>query len=149
MRKLRSLPNLPNDIILHTVDCGILYPNTPHDVDLSALCERLDLRQEKDVTTSTQVAFAEVVVKNNIFNFKEKSLKQKRGTAIDAKFALELKPYLWWRYIDDIFFLWKHGEKKIKEFIEHLNGKHPAIKFKAEWSQTMINFLDVTISLIG
>ena len=71
LRKLRSLPNLPNDIILRTVDCGILYPNTPHDVDLSALCERLDLRQEKDVTTSTQVTVAEVVVKNNIFNFKE------------------------------------------------------------------------------
>ena len=30
-----------------------------------------------------------------------------------------------------------------------MNGKHPTIKFKAEWSQTMINFLDVTISLIG
>ena len=105
MRKLRSLPNLPNDIILRTVDFVILYPNSPHDVDLSALCERLDLRQEKDDTTSTQVAVAEVVVKNNIFNFKEKSLKQKRGTAIDAKFALELKSYLWWRYIDDIFFL--------------------------------------------
>ena len=62
-----------------------------------------------------------------------------------------MKPYLWWRYIDDIdiFFLWEHGEKKIKEFIEHLNGKHPTIKFTAEWSQTLINFLDVTISLIG
>ena len=32
---------------------------------------------------------------------------------------IELKPYLWWRYIDDIFFLWEHGEEKLKEFIEH------------------------------
>ena len=75
LRKLRSLPNVPNDIILCTVDVFILYPNTPHDVDLSALCEWLDLRQEKDATTSTQVAVAEVVVKNNIFNFKGKTLK--------------------------------------------------------------------------
>ena len=25
----------------------------------------------------------------------------------------ELEPYLWWRYIDDIFFLWEHGEEVI------------------------------------
>ena len=62
---------------------------------------------------------------------------------------MELKPYLWWRYIDDIFFLWEHGEKKLKEFIEHLNEENPTIKFTTEWSQTSINFLDVTVSLIG
>ena len=62
---------------------------------------------------------------------------------------IELKPYLWWRYIDDIFFLWEHGEEKFKEFIEYLNEKHPTIKFMPEWFQTLINFLDVTVSLIG
>ena len=62
---------------------------------------------------------------------------------------IELKPYLWWRYIDDIFFLWQHGEGKLKEFIEHLSEKHPTIKFTTEWSQTSINFLDITVSLIG
>ena len=62
---------------------------------------------------------------------------------------IELKPYLWWRYIDDIFLLWEHGEEKLKEFIEHLNEKHPAIKFTAEWCQISINFLDNTVSLIG
>ena len=58
----------------------------------------------------------------------------------------ELKSYLQWRYVDDIFFLWK--KRKLKEFIEHLNEKHPTIKFTAEWPQTWINFLDVTVSLI-
>ena len=62
---------------------------------------------------------------------------------------IELKPYLWWRYIDDIFFLWEHGEEKLKGFIEYLNEKHPTIKFTAEWSKTSINFLDVTVSLVG
>ena len=56
----------------------------------------------------------------------------------------ELNPYLWWRYIDDIFFLWELGEEKLKKFIEYLNEKHPNIKFTAEWSQTSINFLNVT-----
>ena len=58
---------------------------------------------------------------------------------------IELKPYLWWRYIDDIFFLWENGEEKLKEFIEHLDEKHPTIKFTTEWYQTSINFLHVTV----
>ena len=58
---------------------------------------------------------------------------------------IELKPYLWWRYIDNIFFLWEHGELKLKKFIEYLNEKQ-TIKFTAEWSQTSINFLDASVS---
>ena len=167
LKKLRSLPNLSDDIILCTVDVVGLYPNIPHNKGLSALRKRLDLRQEGDFTTLTLVELAEVVLKNNIFTFKEKTLKQKRGTAIGTKFAppysilfmaaleeeilskIELEPYLWWRYIDDIFFRFEHGEEKLKKFIVHLNEKHPTIKFTAEWSQTSINFLDVTVSLIG
>ena len=125
-KKFRSLPNLPDDIILCTVDVVGLYPNIPHEEGLSALRKQLDLSQEKDVTTSTLVELAEVVLKNNIFTFKEKTLKKKRSTAIGTKSAppysilfmaeleeeilseIELKPYRWWRYIDDIFFLWEH-----------------------------------------
>ena len=131
-----------------TIDVVGLYPNIPHEEGLSALRKRLDLR-------------------HNIFTFQEKALKQKRSTAFGTKFAppytilfmteleeeiiseIELKPCLWWRYIDDFFFLWEHGEKKLKEIIEHLDEKHPTIKFTAEWSQTSINYLDITVSLIG
>ena len=62
LKKLRSLPNFPDDIILCTVDVVSLYPNFPHDEDL---------RQLKYVNTSTPVKFAEVFLKNNIFTFKE------------------------------------------------------------------------------
>ena len=169
LKKLRSLPNLPDDIILCTADVVGLYPNIPHDEGLSVLRKRLDLRQEKDVTTSTLVELAEVVLKNNIFTFMEKTSKQKRGRAIGTKMLysiiyvhmfmakleeeilneIELKPYLWYRYIDDIVFLSEHGEEKLKKFIEHLSEKHSTIKFMAELSQTSINLLDVTVSVIG
>ena len=93
-------------------------------------------------------------------------MKQKRDTAIGAKFVptysilflaelegkslekVDNKPYLWWRYRDDIFFIWEHGEEKLRNFLETLNEFHPTIKFTAEWSQKSINFLDVTVSLI-
>ena len=57
------------------------------------------------------------------------------------------KRYLWWRFIDDIFFLWEHGEEQLKPFIDNINKMHPTIKFKADWSKTSINFLDVTVSI--
>ena len=58
------------------------------------------------------------------------------------------KPCLWWRYIEDIFFLWEHGENKLKSLIDKINKVHPTIKFTAERSKTSINFLDVTVSLL-
>ena len=60
----------------------------------------------------------------------------------------EYKPYLWWRCIDDIFFLWEHGENKLKSFIDTINKVHPTVKLIVEWSKSTINFLDVTVSLI-
>ena len=156
------MAGVPSDIILCSVDLVGLYPNIPHDKGLSALQKRLELRRDKKVSTSTLVELTEVVLKNNVFTFGKKTLKQIRGTAIGTKFAppysilfmaeleeeilreVELKPYLWWRFIDDIFFIWEHGEEKLKEFIDVLNKKHPTIKFTAEWSKTQINFLDVT-----
>ena len=52
-----------------------------------------------------------------------------------------------WRYIDDVFFLWEHGEDKLQEFIENLNKMHSTIKFTTASSKTSINFLDVSVQL--
>ena len=159
------MTNLPNYIISCSVDVVALYPNIPHDEGMSVLQKRLELRREKKVSTSTLVKLTKVVLKNNVFTFGKKALKQLRGTAIETKFAspysirfmrkleeeilwaVELKSYIWWRYIDDIFSIWEHGEEKLKEFIDVLNKKHPTIKFTAEWYKTQTNFLDVTVSL--
>ena len=56
-----------------------------------------------------------------------------------------LKPLVWWRYIDDIFVIWEHGEEELQKFLETLNCYHPTIKFTAEYSRAKINFLDVTV----
>ena len=45
LKKLRSLPKLPDDIILCTMDVVGLYPNIPHEKGLSAL--EKDLKPEK------------------------------------------------------------------------------------------------------
>ena len=61
----------------------------------------------------------------------------------------ECKPYLWWRYIDAIIFLWEHDKDKLKSFIGNINKVRHTIKFTSDWSKTSINFLDVTVSPIA
>ena len=109
--------------LLCKVDVVGLYLNIPHEEGLYALRERLNERMEKHVSSDTLCDLAEDVLKSNFLKFDKKTVKQKRGTAIGTKFAppysilfmaeleeeilrkAEFKPYLWWRYIDDIFFL--------------------------------------------
>ena len=60
-----------------------------------------------------------------------------------------LKPFVWWRYIDNIFMIWQHGEEKLKDFLKELNNCHPYIKFTSNYSQEKIDFLDVRVIRSG
>ena len=59
----------------------------------------------------------------------------------------EVKPDIWWCYIDDIFYIWRHGEGKLIQFIDSLKQFHPTIKVTVNVSHTDINFLDVSVAL--
>ena len=67
----------------------------------------------------------ELVLKNNNFEFDGKHYMQKRGTAIGTRMAspyaylfmhdlerVPVKPFIWLRYIDDIFMVWTEGGGK-------------------------------------
>ena len=43
--------------------------------------------ENKQISSDTLVELAEIVLKNNIFEFDETTFKQKRGTAIRTTFA--------------------------------------------------------------
>ena len=42
-------------------------------------------------------------------------------TETDFLKTQELQPFVWLRYIDDIFFIWMHGETELKKFMEGLS----------------------------
>ena len=141
LRKIKELGQLPEGTILCTIDVVGLYPNIPHDEGLAFLKDFLDSRVDKQVTRDTLIELAELVLKNNIFEFSDKTYKQIRGAAIGTKFAppyavifmaaleekilskVKKKASVWWIYIDDIFFIWEHGEESLKEFINEINGR--------------------------
>ena len=39
------------------------------------------------------------------------------------------KPLVWLRHIDDVFFIWIHGEKELHKFREDLNNHRLKMKF--------------------
>ena len=100
-----------------------LYPSIPHEDGLETLRERLIKSEDLKLPVNDIVKMAEFVLKNNIFEFNGKVKKQVAGTAIGTKFAppyaciymdeieteflktQELQPLVWFRYIDDIFFI--------------------------------------------
>ena len=105
----------------------------------------------------------ELVLKNNNFDFDGKHYLQKRGTAIGTRMApsyanlfmhdieskllawVPVKPFIWLRYIDDIFMVWAEGEEKLLEFLKNINNFHDTIKFTFDWSRDCINYLDVQV----
>ena len=58
-----------------------------------------------------------------------------------------LQPLAWYRYIDDIFCLWQHGEEELEKFTTHLNSVYETIKFTIEKLRTSVSFLDTEVHL--
>ena len=107
--------------------CTVGVVSIPHDEGLSALQKRLNWGQKEDVTTSTLIGFAEVVLKNNMFAFKEKRWSKSEVQLLVQNFLHHII-YCWnsavpipvVEYIDDIFFLWEHGEDKLPNWMRNI-----------------------------
>ena len=93
---------------------------------------------------------AEFVLTNNYFEFGQKVFHQISGTAIGVKFAppyacifmdkfetdflktQKLQPFVWFRYIDDVFFIWSHSREELENFMKELNSFRDHINFTFE-----------------
>ena len=158
---MKNLQNIPEGAILVTADIVSIYPSIPHKTGLNALREALDNRENKHIPTDNLLKMAELVLKNNYFEFNGKVKKQLLCTAIGTTFATtyagifmdklesdflksqELTPLLWYRYIHDVFFIWTHGEEKLASCLNVLNNYHTNIKFTHESNKEHIPFLDI------
>ena len=87
LNSLKGLGKLPKGAILCTIDVVGLYANISHTEGLTSLRRDLELRDKKQISSDTFIELAEIVLKNNIFQFDEKTFKQVRGTITGTKFA--------------------------------------------------------------
>ena len=88
--KIKKLGSLPDQAILCTMDIVGLYPNITHGEGLASLRRTMETKDNKQISSDTLTEFAEVVLKNNIFEFDEKTFKQKHGTAMEHKVCTSL-----------------------------------------------------------
>ena len=128
--------------------------------------DALDNRENKSISTEDLIKMARFILQNNYFELNGIVKQQISGTAIGTKFAptyagifmdkletdfLNTQKYLplvRYRYIDDIVFIWTHGEEKLKFFLDDLNKYPPNINFTHESNKEWIKFLDLTVSLL-
>ena len=130
MEKRKTLGCIADNAILVTADVVGLYPSIPHQAGLIALKEALGKSLSKNIPTDDLIRMAEFVLSNS------DAFQQISGTAIRTKFtppyaciymdqveqkflAMQInQPLIWLRYIDDIFFIWTHGEKELQKFVK-------------------------------
>ena len=140
-----------------TSDVVALYLSTPHEPELEALKDTLDRIENKFISTQDLIKMDRFILQSNYFEFNGIVKQQISGTAVGTKFALtytyifmdkletdflntqEYLPLVWYRYIDDIFFIWTHGEEKLEFFLDDLNRYHPYINFTHETNKEGIN----------
>ena len=56
----------------------------------------------------------------------------------DALLLAPFQPYIWWRFIDDIFIVWTHSLYDLQTYTTYLNNNHSTIKFTSNYSSTSI-----------
>ncbi|KAI8495641.1 hypothetical protein Bbelb_266130 [Branchiostoma belcheri] len=163
LRRLNKLGKVPQNAILVTLDVSSLYTNIPTDEGIQACREALQ-NDPADVPTEAICQLLDRILHLNNLEFNEEHYIQVQGTALGTRVAPSyanifmghfedrfvykrtVRPWIWWRYIDDIFAVWTRSEEELKSFIQDLNQAHRTIKFTVETSKTTINFLDVTAS---
>ena len=105
----------------------------------------------------------EIALKNNDFSFCNKFFLQIFGTAMGKTFApncaniyliefdhkartgFHITPEDFFRFLDDVFFLWPGTVDELKQYEQFLNSLIPDINITLNYSDREINFLDTII----
>ena len=145
--QLQNLGPLPDNALLVTLDVSSLYTNIPHNEGIDACRHFLYTRQNKSLPAERICDLIRMILNMNNFSFNNEHYLQIHGTAMGTRMAPSYanlfmgkfeqnaidntvyKPLVWWRFIDDVFMVWTHGEELLKNFISYLNSIHPSIKF--------------------
>ena len=87
LRRLQSLPPLPDHALLFTMDVVGLYSNIPHEDGLEALRTMLNQRPTQQPPTDDIIELARLVLTLNAFQFEDTFFLQTHGTAMGTRMA--------------------------------------------------------------
>ena len=124
-----------------------LYTNIPHDESVSACCEALAERGHTSPPIDDLKALMYDVLTKNNFTFMDDHYLQIFVTSMETRMAPSFaclfisrleqqmldaapcRPGIWWRFIDDVFFIWTRDEKVFILLLNFINSFHRTIKF--------------------
>ena len=108
-----------------TMDVHSLYNNIDHEEGAEACFRALEKRNQKVVSSKTLKSMILLILKNNVFRFSNLIYQQIMGTAMGTPMSFNfanlfmsevesnmlneyeratgIRPFLWLRYIDDVF----------------------------------------------
>jgi len=157
---------------LVSFDVESLFTNVPVPETLKIIESRLEndesLKERTKLPVNVIMELLELCTQCNYFELEKKLYRQDEGMAMGSPLSpifanifmeefeqkalssAELKPKIWWRYVDDTFVVFPHGDDKLKEFLGHLNSISPSIRLTMEEEvQNKIAFLDVCVEKHG
>ena len=162
--RLLQFVHIPDDAYLVTIDVESLYPSIPQSECLSIIYEQMHARKHLVLfNPNLIIKLLHINISSNFFEFGPLIFQQIKGTAMGAAFSPTIaniylstilqrfvssqpkQPYLLKRYIDDIFLIWQHSSEDLREFLTALNQFHPSLKYTWTFSQTSVDYLDITI----
>ncbi|KAJ8917059.1 hypothetical protein NQ315_012978 [Exocentrus adspersus] len=168
IEKLTTI-NINSTELLVSFDVVSLFTNVPVDKTLSIVRNKLENDNNlKDRTKLNVSAFMELLtlcIKTTYFQLENDFYQQDFGMAMGSSLSPIMsnifmehfeetyvksyinKPKIWWRYVDDVFSIWPHGQDNLTDFLNFLNNIEPTIKFTLELEENnKLPFLDVMIS---
>ena len=159
-----KIKSVPHNALIVSMDVKTLYSSIPHSDGIKA-CEIFVIENgfpSMEISSITKII--DFILTPKYFEFNDKSYTQTHGTAMGTKMAPTYanifmwnckkhlldsctdQPFLYLRYVDDIFSIWQHGEDKLEQFHAYVNSMQPNINLTLTSSATNIPYLDVSVS---
>ena len=139
LSKVQGL-ELTSDDWMFSMVATSLYTNIPHSDGIECIKNVLEQRVNSTPKNSSLIKLLEFVLKSNDFMFNRDNYLQINGTAMGTREAptyanlfmdsLEQKyihrhpkcPRIWFRFIDDIWGIFRGSEQELNSFIEYCNS---------------------------
>jgi GIY-YIG catalytic domain len=155
--------NIPKGAFLVTGDVTALYTNMDIERTLAVTRRALIAHPQPDRPDEHILTLLELTLRNNDFTFNGQFYLQIYGTAMGKTYApaladlymeefddramdeYDIKPLLYSRFLDDIFFVWTGTLQQLLDYEKYLNSLIPGIKVTLNYSQETVNFLDTTV----
>lgn len=159
---IKSL-KIPSNSFFFTMDIESLYTNIDIKAGLRAVKNIFQKYPDAKRPDQGILQLLEINLTKNDFEFNKEYFLQIKGTAMGKRFApayanifmaeweekalakYNKSPFLYVRYLDDIFGIWTHSKEEFGEFVDTLDTHDSSIRLKYVINDLAIDYLDTTV----